>query len=98
MGVVELKQHNGCALDESGPLVGLTAVMERLGLSAGRIYYHVARGHLPAVRLGRRVMFDPRAVERFIATGGVGLSDRQRALPERSQRKRRGRPRSTAGE
>ena len=95
MGAAQLERDEG-GLNVVGPLVGLSAVMARLGLSAGHVYYHVAKGHLPAVRLGRRVMFDPRAVERFIANGGVGLSASHRTRPHGPPPWRRGRLRTTA--
>ena len=44
MGAAQLERDEG-GLNVVGPLVGLSALMARLGLSAGRVYYHVAKGH-----------------------------------------------------
>ncbi len=46
--------------------------MERLRLSAHRIYELARQRKIPHVRLGRTVKFDPSAVEEWIATGGTG--------------------------
>lgn len=43
----------------------------RLGVSRHRVYELARRGALPLVRLGRTVRIDPRALDRFIESGGT---------------------------
>lgn len=46
-------------------------MVELLGQPPYRIYDMVRLGQLPAVRIGRRIRFDPRAIERWIEAGGT---------------------------
>jgi excisionase family DNA binding protein len=51
-------------------LIDVAAVSVRLGLPEWATYDLARRGQLPSVKIGRRVRFDPDAVERFIESGG----------------------------
>ena len=53
----------------------ITAVAERLNVSRWRAYDLIAKGHLPAVKLGRAVRVSPRALADFIAGGGTAAGD-----------------------
>ena len=46
--------------------------MERLGEPEWRIYDLCRKGIIPHVRMGRRVKFDPEAIEDWIRKGGAG--------------------------
>lgn len=52
-----------------------------LGLARPQLYA-LARGELiPTVRVGRKVMFSPTALETWVANGGTPLSKGHSALP-----------------
>ena len=62
------------AIEQPGALLKIPTVAERLNISPWRTYDLIARGHLRAVKLGRAVRVDPRAVEDFIRGGGTATS------------------------
>ncbi len=65
-------------------LMGVRDVAAHLGIQAATVYRWAAQGKLPCVRAGDRLLFDPAAVERWIAA---------RVRPEQSLRERRRRER-----
>ncbi len=56
-------------------LLRVDEVAELLGLSVPRTYEIVRERKLDAVRIGRSVRVDPRALEAFITAGGTPLED-----------------------
>ena len=52
-------------------LTTVEPVAQYLGISKARTYALARAGVLPAVRMGRSVMFDRLAIERFIAENGA---------------------------
>jgi excisionase family DNA binding protein len=44
-----------------------------LGVSRKILYQHAAQGIVPCIRIGRRVLFSPRALDAFLAAGGQGF-------------------------
>ncbi len=48
-------------------LLSVGELAERLGVSVTTIYTWTCRGRLPHVKVGRRVLFDPRAIEAWLA-------------------------------
>lgn len=56
-------------------LVGVDWVAARLGKPRTRIYDLVRRNAIPHVRLGRSVLFDRAAIEKFLASGGTKRSE-----------------------
>ncbi|GEM_PF-3127912 len=72
------------------------AAAEYVGLPWKQLYCHASKGHIPCVRVGRRVLFDVVQLEQFMATGGRGLDPAP--APATLTGKRRGRSRTTAGE
>ena len=67
------ERHN-----ENPDAVGIAILMtvsqtaERLNLSPTGVRRLAHRGQLPFLRLGRRIMFNPRSIERLIANREVG--------------------------
>jgi excisionase family DNA binding protein len=59
---------------EQPALLEVATVATRLNISPWRTYDLIRRGHLRAVRFGRAVRVDPRAVEDFIRGGGTATS------------------------
>jgi excisionase family DNA binding protein len=51
-------------------LIDAEVAARRLGVSTWRLHQLAREGIVPVVRLGRRVMIDPEALEAFIARGG----------------------------
>ena len=60
---------------EQGALLKVPGAAERLNISAWSMYDLIARGHIRAVKLGRAVRVDPRAIEDFIQSGGFSAAD-----------------------
>ena len=54
-------------------LIDVKSVAERLGEKPATVYDYARQGILPCVRLGRKVKFDPKAIERWIEEGGEAL-------------------------
>jgi len=82
----------GCEVAKGNGTLGLleakvAAPLVKLPLK--RLYYHADRGHIPSVRIGRRVLFSEAALAEFIANGGRGLAAARRRL---GQRRRAARP------
>ena len=50
-----------------GSLISIEVAAERLGVSKTSVRRAVSRGDLRVVRIGRRVLFDPRELRRLIA-------------------------------
>lgn len=48
-------------------------VADVLGLPVTTVYAHARDGRLPAIRIGRRVRFEPDAIRDFIESGGEPL-------------------------
>jgi excisionase family DNA binding protein len=63
------------------PLVGAEVVAERLGLSVWRVHQLAREDLIPAVHVGRRVIFDIDQVEQWIARGGQALPGGWRRVP-----------------
>ena len=55
---------------EPRKLVRVEWVIERTGLHRRVVYRHAQFGRIPCVKVGRTVLFDPEAVERWIRAGG----------------------------
>jgi len=55
-------------------LLDVAQVAERLGVTPKRVYYYVARGFLPTVRIGRQIKFSSDQIERWIEAGGTPLA------------------------
>ena len=53
------------------PLWTAEKVAEWLSVPKLRVYELVRVGHLPAVRLGRQIRFDPAKIRAFIEAGGT---------------------------
>src|SRR5581483_11646595 len=73
----------GCEVAKGNGTLGLleakvAAPLVKLPLK--RLYYHADRGHIPSVRIGRRVLFSEAALAEFIANGGRGLAAARRRL------------------
>ena len=62
-------------IEGAGTLLKIPAVAERLDTTPWNAYDLIRRGHLRAVKLGRAVRVDPRALEDFIAGGGTSGDD-----------------------
>ena len=60
--------------DREGALLSAGDVATRLGVSLHAVRAWTRAGRLRAIRLGRRVRFDPRDIEALIATGGLGTT------------------------
>lgn len=54
-------------------LMSAAEVAQVLGVKLHRVYELARIGTIPAVRLGRQVRFDPRAIEDWIRSGGQAL-------------------------
>ncbi len=67
--------------DEVGPILSVSDVTRILHVSRSLLYELVQRGDLPALRIGRRVLFRARDVEAFLVRHGT-------PLPGRPHRKR----------
>jgi excisionase family DNA binding protein len=52
-------------------LVGVAATATRMGVSPYTLRAWIRQGRIPFVRLGRRVLFDPADVDRFIKANRV---------------------------
>lgn len=55
-------------------LVDVEYPKERLGEPEWRIYELCRKGLIPHVRIGRRVKFDPQAIEEWISKGGAATA------------------------
>jgi excisionase family DNA binding protein len=60
--------------DRHGGLLSAGDVATRLGVSLHAVRSWTRAGRLRAIRLGRRVRFDPRDIEALIKTGGLGTT------------------------
>jgi excisionase family DNA binding protein len=58
---------------DTRPLQTIGWACTRFGVSRDSIYAWVRAGWIPHCRIGRRILFDDRAVEAFIARGGMPL-------------------------
>jgi excisionase family DNA binding protein len=54
-------------------------VAQDLGYSVDRVYSLVRDGLLPAIRIGSRYKFDPRALDEWVRNGGKGLQPKENA-------------------
>lgn len=54
-------------------LLQVREVADRLSLRLPQTYAIIQAGLLPAVRIGRQIRVDPRALEAFVKSGGRGL-------------------------
>lgn len=52
-------------------LLDIPAVAERLGISGFTIRMMVRERRIPHLRIGRRVLFDPRDIDAFLASSRV---------------------------
>jgi len=55
---------------DSATLIGAEQAARRLGLRKDQIYRYAAERIVPAVRVGRLLRFDPRALDEFVESGG----------------------------
>jgi excisionase family DNA binding protein len=56
-------------------LVSIEEAAKMLGLSKFTLRRWTAQRRVPYVRLGRRIVFDPRALASFVTANTVGASD-----------------------
>ena len=68
-------------LPDPNELITAHQVASRLGTNSRRVYSLARTGLLPAVRMGRRVMFDRKQIEAWIQNGGVALAGGWRRKP-----------------
>jgi excisionase family DNA binding protein len=58
------------------------SLAERLALKPLTVYRLVKQGKLPAVKIGKSIRFDPRAVEAFLTSARVGAPGVKNGDPE----------------
>lgn len=58
---------------ENRQLLTAESVADMLGLSVQEVYRTAREGLIPAVRIGRRLRFDPDRLARWIEAGGQAL-------------------------
>jgi excisionase family DNA binding protein len=67
--------------EDDGRLLSASDVATRLGVSLPAVRAWTRAGRLRAIRLGRRVRYDPRTIEVLVASGGLGLPASRTPLP-----------------
>jgi excisionase family DNA binding protein len=68
LGIVEHKEQRMVQLDHDLPLVfSVEQAAARLGISRAFAYQLVARGELPALRLGRRIVVPRHVLDELVA-------------------------------
>jgi excisionase family DNA binding protein len=68
LGIVEHKEQRMVQVDHDLPLVfSVEQAAARLGISRAFAYQLVARGELPALRLGRRIVVPRHALDELVA-------------------------------
>jgi excisionase family DNA binding protein len=67
--------------EDDGRLLSAGDVARRLGVSLHAVRAWTRAGRLCAIRLGRRVRYDPRTIEVLVASGGLGLPASRTPLP-----------------
>jgi excisionase family DNA binding protein len=60
---------------DTAALVSIEEAAKMLGLSKFTLRRWTAQRRVPYVRLGRRIVFDPRALASFVTANTVGTSD-----------------------
>jgi len=65
--VVEHKEQRMIPVDRYLPLFSVEQAAARLGISRAFAYQLVARGELPALRLGRRIVVPRHALDELVA-------------------------------
>ena len=55
--------------DSQRLVVSVKEVKELLGLSRNAVYQAIARGEIPVVKVGRRLLVPKKALERFLEEG-----------------------------
>lgn len=67
---------------DQGRLLTAQEVAAYVGLPVLTVYYHARQGIIPgAVRIGRRVMFNPDELRRWVAAGGQAFAGGWRKEP-----------------
>lgn len=66
-------------------LLDAAEVSKILGVPTKSVYQIVSDGHLPSVRIGRRIRFRPTDVQAFIAKGGFTYAGGWRREPAEPQ-------------
>lgn len=67
--IAQLREHLRPAPRDDGRLIALDDLTKEIALSAGTIRARVRDGSLPAIRIGRRVLFDLAAVRAALERG-----------------------------
>lgn len=67
--IAQLREHLRPAPRDNGGLISLDDLTKEIALSAGTIRARVRDGSLPAIRIGRRVLFDLAAVRAAMERG-----------------------------
>jgi excisionase family DNA binding protein len=68
LGIVEHKEQRMVQVNHDPPLVfSVEQAAARLGISRAFAYQLVARGELPALRLGRRIVVPRHALDELVA-------------------------------
>ncbi len=75
MIVVEFLAHKGDSemVETSSQLLSVVQAAARIGVSRFTLRVWLRQRRIPYVRLGRRVLIDPRDLERFIQAGRVDV-------------------------
>jgi len=60
------------AKEQNGRLLNVAEVARFLGLHEKTVYEWAARGRLPCVRVGSRLRFDPRDIDRWLSARKEG--------------------------
>jgi excisionase family DNA binding protein len=63
-------------VDRGSALLSAGDVATRLGVSVHAVRAWTRAGRLRAIRLGRRVRYDPRTIEVLLGSGGLGTTTR----------------------
>jgi excisionase family DNA binding protein len=66
---------------QDSTLLSAHDVAGRLGVSIHAVRTWTRSGKLRAIRLGRRVRYDPRTIDALLASGGLGLPASRTPLP-----------------
>jgi excisionase family DNA binding protein len=67
--------------DRNSALLNAWDVATRLGVSVHAVRAWTRTGKLRAIRLGRRVRYDPRTIDAVLASGGLGLPATRTPMP-----------------